>query len=70
MRAYPLLGQVGGGWTLELLGFWAPNGTRLSLDAISQGPKNSQIPGTNPLTPAFVMDMHASQTLCTGPYKS
>ncbi len=30
MRAYPLIGQVGGGWALEILNFWAPNGTRLS----------------------------------------
>jgi hypothetical protein len=29
MHAYPLLGQVGGGWALEILSFWAPNGTRL-----------------------------------------
>jgi hypothetical protein len=36
------------------------------LDAISQGPKNSQIPGPNPLPLPLVMDMHASKTLCTG----
>jgi hypothetical protein len=40
------------------------------LDAISQGPKNSRIPGSNPLPLAQVMDMHASKTLCTGLYKS
>ena len=40
------------------------------LDAISQGPKNSRIPGPNPLPLALVMDMHASKTLCTGLYKS
>jgi hypothetical protein len=39
-------------------------------DAISQGPKNSQIPGPNPLPLALVMDMHASKTLRTGLYKS
>jgi hypothetical protein len=36
------------------------------LDAISQGPKNSRIPGPNPLPLPLVMDMHASKTLCTG----
>jgi hypothetical protein len=40
------------------------------LDAISQGPKNSKIPGPNPLPLPLVMDMHASKTLCTGLYKS
>ncbi len=40
------------------------------LDAISQGPKNSRIPGPNPLPLALVMDMHASETLCTGLYES
>ncbi len=45
--------------------FWAPNGTRLS-----QGPKNSQIPGPNPLPLPLVMDMQGSKTLCTGLYKS
>jgi hypothetical protein len=29
------------------------------LDAISQGPKNSQFPGPNPLPFALIMDMHA-----------
>ncbi len=40
------------------------------FDAISQGPKNSRIPGPNPLPLALVMDMRASKTLCTGLYKS
>ncbi len=40
------------------------------LDAISQGQKNSRIPGPNPLPLALVMDMHASKTLCTGLFKS
>jgi hypothetical protein len=30
MRTYPLLGHLGGGWALEISGFWAPNDTRLS----------------------------------------
>jgi hypothetical protein len=38
--------------------------------AISQGPKNSRIPGPNPLSLPLVMDMHASKKLCTGLYKS
>jgi hypothetical protein len=40
------------------------------LDALSQGPKNSQIPGPNPLPLPLIMDMHTSKTLCTGLYKS
>jgi hypothetical protein len=40
------------------------------LDAISQGPKNSRIPGPNPLPVHLVIDMHASKTLCTVLYKS
>ncbi len=40
------------------------------LVAISQGPKNSRIPGPNPLPLPLVIDMHASKTLCTGLYKS
>jgi hypothetical protein len=39
------------------------------LDAISQGPKNSQIPGPKPLSLALIMDMHPSKT-CTGLCKS
>jgi hypothetical protein len=57
-HAYPLQGQVGGGWALEFESFWA------------LCPKNSIIPGPNPLPLAQVMDMHASKTLCTGLYKS
>ncbi len=38
------------------------------LDAISQGPKNSRIPGPNPFPLPLVMDMHVSKTLCTGLY--
>ncbi len=40
------------------------------LDAISQDPKNSQIPGPNPLPLPLLMDMHASKTLYMGLYKS
>ncbi len=36
------------------------------LDAISQGPKNSRIPGPNPLPLALVMDMHASKNYARG----
>jgi hypothetical protein len=41
------------------------------LVPISQGPKNSGIPGPNPLPLPHVMDtgMHASKPLCTGLYK-
>ncbi len=71
IRAYPLLGQVGGGWILEILSFlgpkWHPpigsmpfHGTQKTLNF--QGPA--------PLPLAHVMDMHASKTLGTGLYKS
>jgi len=33
------------------------------LDAISQGPTNSQFPGPNPLSLAPIMDLLASKTL-------
>ncbi len=36
------------------------------LVLISQGPKNSGIPGPNPLPHPHVMYTHASKTLCTG----
>jgi hypothetical protein len=40
--AYPLLEQVGGGWTLEILSFFCPQmALAYQLDAISQGPKIS-----------------------------
>jgi hypothetical protein len=71
MRADPLLGQVGGGWALEISTFlgpkWhSPNGSiqfhraQKSLDF--QGPTPSQCPR--------IMDLHPSNTLHTGPYKS
>ena len=40
------------------------------LVPISQGPKNSGIPGPNPLPLPQVMYMHPSKTLCKGLYKS
>ncbi len=40
------------------------------LDAITRGPKNSRFPGPNPFPLALAMDLHASKTLRTGPYKS
>jgi hypothetical protein len=36
------------------------------LDAISQGPNNSQFPGPNPLPLALVMDLHASKHYARG----
>jgi hypothetical protein len=41
MPAFPLLGQVGGGWALEFLSFWAPNGTRLSARCHFTSPKKT-----------------------------
>ncbi len=70
MCAYPLLGKWEGVGPWNSRVFWAPNGTRLLARCHFTGPKNSQIPGPNPLPLALVMDMHASKTLCTGLYKS
>jgi hypothetical protein len=59
MGAYTLLGEVGGGWALEFPSFLGPQmELAYQLVPISQGPKNSGIPG------------HPSKTLCTGLYKS
>ncbi len=69
MRAYPLLGEVRGGWALEFSSFWAPNGTRLLARCHFTGPKKSRIPGPNLLPLPLLMDMHASKTLSTGLYK-
>jgi hypothetical protein len=60
--------EVGGDQVEEK--FFGPQ-LAFGLDAISpQGPKNSRIPGPNPLPLHLVMYMHASKTLCTGLYKS
>jgi hypothetical protein len=48
------------------MNFWAPNGTRLSAQCHFTGPKDSGIPGPNPLPLALVLDMNASKTLCKG----
>ncbi len=41
MHAYPLLGQLGGGWALEFLIFGPQMALAYQLDVISQGPKIS-----------------------------
>jgi hypothetical protein len=65
MHAYPLLGQVGG----EISSFLGPQmALPYPLDAISQGPKNSQFSGSNPLQRALIKDMHTSKTLREGLY--
>jgi hypothetical protein len=46
MRTYPLLREVGGGWALKFFGSQMELTNRLV--PISQGPKNSPIPGTKP----------------------
>jgi hypothetical protein len=47
MRAYPLLGQVGGGWALEFESFLGP----VKWHRAIWGPKNSLIPFGNILFP-------------------
>jgi hypothetical protein len=68
MRAYPLIGQVGGGWALEFSFFLGPNGTRLSVQCHFTGPKKLLNSRAQTLPLALVMDMHASKALCTGLY--
>jgi hypothetical protein len=63
MSADPLFGQVGRGWALENLDFFGPQLTHFT------GPKKYRFPGPTPLPLALVMELHASKTLCTGPYK-
>jgi hypothetical protein len=59
MCAYPLLGQVGGGWALEILSFFGSQMTlAYRLDATSQFPKTSRYPGPNPLPLALQKIMH------------
>ena len=48
MHAYPLLGQVGGGWGLEILSFWVPNGTHLSAQCHFTRPKKLSISRAQP----------------------
>jgi hypothetical protein len=50
MRAETLRGEVVGGLALEISSFWAPNVTRLSARAISQGPTKLEISSANPPT--------------------
>jgi len=71
MLAYLLLGQMGGGWALEILSFLGPKWhSPTGSMPFHRVQKNSRIPGPNPLHLALVTDMHASKTLCTGLYKS
>ncbi len=66
MRVYPLLGQVGGGWALEISSFLGPK-WHLPISSMPfYRAKESRFPGPNPLPLALIMDMHASKTLCTG----
>ncbi len=68
MHAYPLLGQGGGGWALEISSFWAPNGTRLYIGSMPFHRVQKTLEFLLPL--ALRMDMHASKTLRTVLYES
>jgi hypothetical protein len=60
MRAYPLLGEMGGRLVPGNLEIFGPQmALAYRLDVISQGPKNSQLPGPNPL-PLALMNGYAS----------
>jgi hypothetical protein len=60
MRAYPLRGEVGGGWALEFESFLGP---------VKWHRADRRVPFGAQKTPQ-IMDTHASKTLCTGLYKS
>ncbi len=72
MQPDPQLGQVGGGgWALETsiyLGpkWYSPNGSM----TFNRAQKTLDFQGQTPLSLAPVMDLHASKTVSTGPYKS
>ncbi len=53
MGAYPLLGEVGGGWALEFLSFLGPK-WHLPI-------RSMPFPGPNTLPLPLVMNMHASK---------
>jgi hypothetical protein len=59
MRANPLLGQVGGGWALEIRLFWAQTVTHLTAQCHFTEPK--------PLPLALIMELLASTVLCREP---
>jgi hypothetical protein len=49
MHAYPLLGEEGGGWTMEFSSFFGPQmALAYWFDAISQGPKTFEFQGPTP----------------------
>jgi hypothetical protein len=62
--------RSGSGSLIFISTFWAPNSTRLMARCHFTGPKKVSISRANPLPLAFVMDLHASKTLRTGPHKS
>ncbi len=71
MRADPLLGQVGGGGTLEIVSFFGPvNWHQADRRVPFRAQKISRFPGPNPLPLAQVMDLNASKSLHTVTYKS
>jgi hypothetical protein len=64
LHADPLRGQVGGGWALEIETFLGPVKWLMMLSECHLGPKKVE------MSRAQVMDLHASKTLRTWPYKS
>jgi hypothetical protein len=63
MRANPLLGQVRGGWALEIKTFLSPMKWHRTF-------RRMLFPGPYPLPLAQVMDLPASKALHTGPFQS
>ena len=67
MRADTLGGEVGGGVGAGYLEFFGPQiALAYRLDAISQGPKNSWIPGPNPLPLALINGYARIQNIMHG----
>ncbi len=69
MGAYPLLGQVGGGWALEILSLLGPKWySPIGLMPFQRVQKTLEFQGPTPFPLVLVMGMYASKTLCTGLY--
>ncbi len=71
MSADPLQGQVGEVWALEISIFWGPkcHSPNNSMP-FYRVQKSLDFQGPNAIPLSLVMDLHASKTLHTGPYKS
>jgi hypothetical protein len=70
MRANPLLGQVGGGWILEILTFWITFGTRITAQCYFTWPKKVSFSRAQPSPTCPRNGFDLIKAIHTGPYKS